>query len=118
MALDGGRLVSDRFPHLMFELKIADLAITATFLIDTGCDGDSVIPERSIASSRDGIFMVERADGSPRFAPWVFGTEVLPEVGSFSVQATLLGDEHLVGKGLIRRLRILLDHGERVVVER
>ena len=33
------------------------------------------------------------------------------------VSVTVLGDEYIVGIGIIDRYRITLDHGERVIVE-
>jgi hypothetical protein len=41
----------------------------------------------------------------------------MAEVGSVDVLVTVLGDEPIVGRGVTDRFRLVLDHGERVIVE-
>src|SRR5437588_193848 len=57
------------------------------------------------------------ADGSEVFAPYYLGTVQLGDVGSYPALVATLGDEPLIGRGITDRVRLILDHGERVIVE-
>ena len=57
------------------------------------------------------------ADGSHVFAPFYLGTVHVGDVGASPTAITALGDEPIIGRGIIDRMLLHLDHGERVVVE-
>jgi hypothetical protein len=58
-----------------------------------------------------------RADGTEVLAPVYLGTAQLDAFASFPAFVTVLGDETLVGRGVSDRFRVILDHGQQVIVE-
>jgi hypothetical protein len=57
------------------------------------------------------------AIGSEVVAPYYSGQLTLRGHGPIEGLITLLGNEPIVGRGLIAHFRIVLDHGERAIVE-
>jgi hypothetical protein len=53
----------------------------------------------------------------PVRAPWYTGTLRIRELDPVRVAVTVLGPEHIVGRGVGVRYAVLLDRGRRVVVE-
>lgn len=119
-------LVSRRFPYLRIYLLIhhrTSMAMTnmeKEALIDTGFDGDVVLPSSHIFNGEppDGYLTWKLADGSEVLAPAYVGElMVSSSLGPFDVVITVLGDEPLVGRNLISHFTVILDHGAKVVVE-
>ncbi len=113
------RLVSNRYPYLPLHLQVRQKEIDVEALIDTGFDGGLAVPSSFIAESEvpNGHHRWKLADNSIVAAPFYLGTVGLGEVGSFIIAVTLMGDEFLIGQGLLRRFIIIFDHGRRVIVE-
>ena len=112
------RLVSPRFPYIPLRLEIGGVVVTIEALLDTGFDGDILAPSDVLQSvAPEGEYPWTLADRSTVFAPYAFGVVQLPGVGSYDAMVTFLGDEYLVGLGIVRQLLIALDHGQRVIVE-
>ena len=62
------------------------------------------------------------ADGSEVMAPIFLGTIRFPELVGDSgvmvgVAVIVLGDQLLIGQGVLRRFKLTLDHGKQVVLE-
>jgi predicted aspartyl protease len=110
-------LVSERFPYLPLRLDLGGRAFSLEALIDTGFDGDLVVPSDVLTSDPDDFQRWSLADGSVVYAPMYFGRARLDGFDSFGVLVTVLGDEPLVGRGVTDRFRLVLDHGERVIIE-
>lgn len=120
-------LVGFRFPFLPLRLAFKtpaqsiDLAIEA--LVDTGFDGDVIVPASLIdqlapGAEPDAYVTWQRADGLEVVARAYLGTAELPSIpGSHTVLISVLGDEPIAGRGLTDRFRLTLDHGERIVLE-
>jgi predicted aspartyl protease len=119
VALNGLRLVSERFPYLPLRLELRGRLTSGEALLDTGFEAHIVISESQQPAGQepDGHVSLGLADGSRRRAPWYFGTASLDGIGTFVVPIVALGDETLLGQSLIARMSVLLDHGGRVVVE-
>jgi predicted aspartyl protease len=93
---------------------------TVLAYVDTGFDGYLIIPSTQTS------FL-----GPPQFfAPWELGDgsvvqaqeyrgDILVSGLSISIPAriTLLGEEYLLGRGVVDRLRMTFDHGRRVLLE-
>lgn len=112
-------LTSQHFPYLPLLLTVGEHAQVVEALIDTGFDGDVALPSAILAADEapDGEHHWILADGSEVFAPYFLGTVRVGDVGVFPALITALGDEPLVGRGVTDRVRLVLDHGQRVVVE-
>lgn len=118
MEVSGQRLVSNRFPYLPIHVEARGASHDLEAFVDTGFEGDLVIPpELQPRAAPDGGIRLRLADGSMLLAPFFNGTPTLPAIGSYSVAIIVLGDEPMIGLGLVARLGVLLDHGQRVVVE-
>lgn len=104
--------------HLPLRLEVRNRVHTLEALIDTGFDGDIAVPADMLVNVEpDDHQRWTPADGTHVSAPYFVGTVQVGAVGTFEAVITALGDEPLVGRGVTDRFRIILDHGERVIVE-
>ena len=113
------RLESSHFPYLPLRVQIGGRSYDLDALVDTGFDGDVTVP-----ASLFGIELPERsevhghlADGSVVLIPSYAAEVRLGRQGPFPIFLLVLGDEPSVGRGITDRFRLILDHGERVVLE-
>lgn len=88
-------------------------------LLDTGFDGDLVVPRsfEAVAGIPNGIGEFFLADGSAVRCPVYLGSVEIGALGAFPVEIAALADECLMGRGLSDRFTVTLDHGRRIVVE-
>ena len=108
-----------RFPYLPIELTAAGRTAHIEAFIDTGFDGDVVAPGTFFtgSSAPSDSLRWRLADGSQIVAPAYRGELRIGSVVVAPVVVTALGDEPIVGRGVIDRFGLILDHGRRVVVE-
>lgn len=116
------RIVSSRFPYLPLSIEVpgtGSLFVEVEAFLDTGFDGDVVIPWDFVASDKvpDGYLPWRLADGSEIITPVYVSTVELGRMGTFPVVIAALGDEPMIGRGVIDRFSIVLDHGQRVIVD-
>jgi predicted aspartyl protease len=118
--MNGNRLISTRFPFLPIHIQIRRGSHDLEALLDTGFDGDLVLPPELIADGDppDGYHRWRLADGSIVRAPYYLGTLQVGPVDVAPIVVTALGDEPLVGRGILSDMTIILDHAQRVIVER
>jgi predicted aspartyl protease len=87
-------------------------------LVDTGFDGDVVLPAGTVTAAPDFETTWRLADGSRvRSSTYVAEVELRRLSGSYPVMASVLGDEFFVGRGLTDRFLLVLDHGRQLTVE-
>ena len=112
-------LVSHRFPYIRLTVELRGTVHTVDALLDTGFDGDIVLPPDMIGAGLppDSELRCRLADDSEVMAPLYFGA--VRVLGSEDTPAIILalGNEVIVGLGVSNRFSITLDHGQRVVVE-
>jgi predicted aspartyl protease len=113
------RLVSHRSPFIPIDVLLGQTSGRFEALLDTGFDGDVVVPEHFTASlgAPDEYRVFRLADGSLTVGETFSGQVVLGPVGTFPARVVSLGDECLLGLGVAHRCSVLLDHGQRVIVE-
>jgi len=126
MAVNQG-LVGFRFPYIPLRIAFTtahqsiDLAIEAR--VDTGFAGDVIVPaslidELAAAEQPDSFVTWRLTDGTEVLIRAYIGTAELPGIpGPHAVLISVLGDEPIAGRGLTDRFRLVLDHGERIVLE-
>lgn len=87
--------------------------------MDTGFDGDVVIPLSLIANGHNasGHHRWILADGSRIIAPYYVGKIRIDTFGPFPVVITTLGNEPLVGIGVAKHFTIILNHGKQLIIE-
>lgn len=88
-------------------------------LVDTGFDGYVAVPLSVIPADSEPDFLIPwtLADGSEVETPTYLGHVQLGDAPPSPVLVTVLGDEAIVGQAVVRRYRLILDHGQRVIVE-
>ena len=112
-------VISTHFPYLPLTLTVRERTEPVEALLDTGFDGDVVVPHGLITNGKppDGYLHWTLADGSTVQAPAYLGTITIGPFGPFEAVITVLGDEPIVGRNLTNHFSILLDHGQRVIVQ-
>jgi predicted aspartyl protease len=94
--------------------------ISLEALLDTGFDGDVVLPESAAAdlAAPDSFLTWSLADDSQVVVPAYLGIIELVELtATLPVLISVLGDEGIVGRGVSDRYRVTLDHGRQLVLE-
>jgi predicted aspartyl protease len=113
-------LVSGDYPYLQVRVTVRTRSFVYRALLDTGFDGYLVLPENLESQLGAPQFQVKTrlADGSESIRPHYHGgVEVVGLSVTFLAPLTLLGDECLIGQGIIRQLKVTFDHGKEVVIE-
>lgn len=110
---------STRFPFLSLTVLVRGCAITIDALIDTGFDGDVAVPESLLRPDEIPDITVRGglADGTEVILRGYMGDVHLGPVIISGRPIIALGDEPLIGHGITDRFRVILDHGERVIIE-
>src|SRR4051794_26672084 len=114
---------SERYPYLPVTITINKQRKTVEALLDTGFEGDIVIPEDFMAqgTTPDSYIRFTLADPTATvLAPSYLGiVEVayLGDAGSGAAIISVLGTEPIIGRNLARRFRITLERGKQVVIE-
>lgn len=90
-------------------------------LLDTGFTGHLAIP-LSVLNGQFGLPDTrtdwEVADGSIVDSPVYFGrVEILGLSSPLSGIITVLGNDYVLGRGILDRFRITFDHGQKVILE-
>jgi hypothetical protein len=95
---------SEHFPYLPITVLINKHLLTFDALLDTGFEGDIIIPEDSVPKGQtpDSYFHLEVAN--------------LGDSGSSAAIICALGAEAIVGRNLARRFHIALEYGRRITV--
>ena len=115
-------IVSTRYPYLDVRVQIGDWQEEALALVDTGFSGNLVVPEDRITEELGLPYTRTNwrvADGGVVSAPVYLGdVEVLGASSPTpSIHITFLGNQYILGRGILDRFRITLDHGQRIIVE-
>ena len=112
--------VSVNYPFLSVRIEIGDWRTETWALVDTGFEGSLAIPSTALGlglGSPDSSSNWVLADGSVVETPVyigeleIFGLPPIPEI-----VVTALGTDYILGRGVIDRFKVILDHGERLIV--
>jgi predicted aspartyl protease len=124
MAMDEQRVVSIRFPYVPVRLRLqqdhtSGQEANLDALVDTGFDGDVVVPPDVVTGGAPPAVYLPwiLADGSEVVAPAYLGILWLGGLDPIDVLVTVLGDEPIVGRSVTNHFTVVLDHGQRLVVE-
>lgn len=113
------RLTSFRFPYIQAILQVLNRNIKIEALVDTGFDGDVTVPPEMVLNGKppEGYLPWTLADETKINAPYFLGKIRIGKFQAFNVLVTALGDEPLIGRGVIDRFKVIFDHGRKVIVE-
>lgn len=112
-------LISTNFPYLPIRVKVNQRKLMVEALIDTGFDGEFILPPRLITNGKLSMQFVDckLADNSIVRVPTYMG---LIKVGSKLLNRILIiimGDEPIIGREIIKHFKVIFDHGRKVIVE-
>ena len=109
------------YPYLELEFTIGVFqAPTILAYVDTGFDGYLIIPAAQTVLLGPSQFSApwELGDGSIVQAQKYRGDVRVSSLAvAIPARITLLGEEYLVGRGIVDHLRMTFDHGQRLLVE-
>jgi predicted aspartyl protease len=115
-------LTSTHFPSLPVTVVLNKRTETVEALLDTGFDGDLIIPEGLLTNGKppDSYLRFTLADQvTTVLAPAYLGRVEVAELGDAGFYAAIisvLGTEAIIGRNLVRHFHIALDHGRQVMV--
>ena len=113
-------LVSQDYPYLPIKVTVRNFTLPFQALLDTGFDGHLVLPEvlGTQLGNPDYLVKTRLADNSENaFPAYLGGVEIVGLGVVYMARLTLLGNECLMGQGVIKRLRVTFDHGIQIIVE-
>ena len=113
---------SAHFPHIPVTVFLTKRTETVEALLDTGFDGDLIIPENLMTNGKppDSYLRFTLADQvTSVLAPTYLGRVEVAELGDAGIYAAIisvLGTEVIIGRNLARHFHITLDHGRKVII--
>lgn len=112
-------LVSSHFPYIRAKVTFRNRVETLEALLDTGFDGDIILPEGFIENGEmaDDYNPWRMANGSVIYAPAYRGSAKIGQKKIAEVLITILGRKALIGRNVITNFKVTLDHGKQVIVE-
>jgi predicted aspartyl protease len=114
------RVTSTDYPFLSIRVHVRGRSYETLAPVDTGFTGDLVIPIAFLGSAvglPDAGTDWELADGSVGAAPVYFGMLEIVGLPSVPATVTVLGNEHILGRGVVDRYRVTFDHGRVLTVQ-
>ena len=117
-----GRFLSrEPFPYLRVRISLKGWETEAVALMDTGFTGDVMIPDGILPAdigSPDSVREYRVADGRFVTSEMFYGDLEIPGLPPIAhVAIGVMGSKYLIGEGIIRRYTVILDRGERVIIE-
>ena len=111
---------SSRYPYLQVRYAVGNHHETVWAYVDTGFDGYLGVPRsqahRLGPPDREARYRL--ADSSPVTLPVYLGTiEFVGLMRSLPARIMSVGDEYILGRAVIDRLRLTFDRGARLVAE-
>lgn len=111
------QLTSSHFPYLPIRLQVREETHDHQALLHTGFDGGVAVPPSLLEGQEpDSYQRWTPAEGSQVVAPVYQGTVQLGEFQPVPVLVIVMGDEYLIGLGILNRFSVLLDHGEKIIL--
>jgi predicted aspartyl protease len=114
-------VVTPVYPYVEVEFTVgAFRSSTVLAYVDTGFDGYLIIPgtQTSILGPPQFFVPWELGDGSVVQAQEYRGDILISRLSiSIPARITLMGEEYLLGRGVVDHLRMTFDHGQRLLLE-
>lgn len=116
--MNGLELISDRYPYLPVFLNVHGVALEIEALVDTGFGGGLMVPSGTLQQRPDGTGRWLTADGSVVRAPSFHGRIQIGQFPAFNGEIVAMGALPLLGREVLDRFLITLEHGRRLTVRR
>ncbi len=120
MADSSQRIISEDPPYVGVQVRIRGQEFEGPALLDTGYDGTLIIPDSLVAllGQGDTTSTIIVGDGRPVESPVYFGSLEINGLTPIPLlPITAIGDEFILGRGLMDRYRVCFDHGEQITIE-
>jgi predicted aspartyl protease len=114
-------VISQDYPYLRVRITLRSYQSETLAYIDTGFDGHLIMPTKLAqeVGKPDYISRWELGDGSlTEGADYVGDVEIVGLPDNIEARITAIGNEFILGRAIIDRYRLILDHGKSVQVER
>jgi predicted aspartyl protease len=115
------RITSTTYPYLEIRVTIRGQQIDSVMaMLDTGFTGHLAVPTAAFSGSLglpDAAVDWELGDASVIHAPMYFGTVEIIGLAQLPAAITLLGNEPILGRGILDRFRVTFDRGHQIIVE-
>src|SRR5437764_6408030 len=113
---------SAHFPYIPVTVVLNKRTETVEALLDTGFDGDLIIPEGLMTNGKppDSYLRFTLADQATSvMAPAYLGLVRVADFESneYATYISVLGTEAIIGRNLLRHFQITLDHGRKVSIQ-
>ncbi len=112
-------VISQRFPYVEIRFKVRDLEKQVFAYIDTGFDGFLIVPAELSKSfgKADLVSVWELGDSSlAEGLDYLGEVQVVGIADIIPAQITCLGNEFMIGLGILKHFKVVLDHGNSVEV--
>ena len=110
-------MISARFPYLMVRVNVGGASLVESALLDTGFNWDFAIPvSRSIGLQPVRREWITLANGREEPAFVFEGSIQLGDLEPVPAEIIAIGENFVIGTGILRRYEVILDHGRRVIV--
>lgn len=113
---------SGPYPYLTICVEIRGVRFEGLALLDTGYTGELVIPSSALAEGIGDpvdVTNIQVADNRIVNSPTYLGQLGIPGLAEIpGVVVNALGDEYILGLGILDLFEVTFDHGQRVIVRR
>ena len=109
-------MINSSFPSMPISVRVMGVTHGGIALLDTGFEGDVIIPADLSPRFAGQVQDLVLADGSPADALIVSGYVQLPGFEFIPADVMFLAHEYVIGMGILRRYEVVLDHGQRVII--
>jgi len=114
------KIVSKDYPYLQITVRFGKHSSESSAIIDTGFTGHVAIP-MSMSNGDLGLPTYKEiwklADGSTTSAPVYRGFVEIVSFISIPALIVVMGDDYMLGRGVVDHLKVTFDRGKKVVVE-
>ena len=104
------------FPSLPLTVRVRGETYAGPALLDTGFEGDIIVPADLVGGFPGRTQDLVLADGSATEAPFLSGFAQFADFDNVPANVLFFGNEFVIGMGILSRYEVILDHGRRVIV--
>ncbi|TSC88327.1 MAG: hypothetical protein G01um10147_232 [Microgenomates group bacterium Gr01-1014_7] len=113
------KVTSSKFPYLPIQITVRENSYQVEALLDTGFDGSIVLPQKLFSNGESPTKYVDckLADNSVIEVPIYIGFVKLANRKLNDIAILIMGDEPIIGRGVMNNFKITLDHGKKIILE-
>ena len=110
-------MTSPRYPSFPVRIELAGRVFEENAVLDTGFDGEVAVPVSRVEGLETDEFERFAFPDGTVVEPGIFrGSVQLADLPPVPAEIVALGSEFIIGIQILIRYEIILDHGQRVIV--